>query len=249
MTSRPRTVLIVAGEASGDLHAARLVRALKDADPALEVLAVGGEAMREAGATMLASIDDLAVVGVTEVVQRLPRFWSLLRMLKARLSLGDVDLFIPVDFPDFNFRLARHAHAERVPVFYFIAPQIWAWRRGRLRDMRTWCRHLVVLFPFEVPFFEQAGLRVTHARHPLATGRAPTRNASAIRASLGVGPSDPLIAFLPGSRRSEVSRHMGPLLGAAARLKRRRPGLAVAVGRAPHSRKGGFAPSAGISPS
>jgi len=231
--SRPTTVLVVAGEASGDLHAARLVDAFREHDPSIRVLAIGGEKLRAAGATIVRPLDELNVVGLTEVVAHLPRILGVLGEVKRLLRSGEVDLCVPVDFPDFNFRVARAAHAAGVPVFYYIAPQVWAWRTGRVKEMARWCDLLGVLFPFEVPFFEKAGIPTVHAGHPLVDELHPTRAIDAVRRAVGARPDRPLVGLLPGSRRSEVERHLGLMVRAVDEI-REREGLDVdvAIGRA-----------------
>lgn len=229
MTERATTLLIVAGEASGDAHGARLVRALRARDPAVRIIAVGGEAMRAAGATIVHEMRELSVVGITEVARRLPAVLRVLLALKRRLQSGEIDLFVPVDFPDFNFRVARAAHAAGVPVYYFIAPQVWAWRTGRLKEMARWCRRIAVLFPFEVEIFERAGVPATHVAHPLLDeADLPVRD---VRAQLDLDGGESLVALLPGSRSSEVERHLPVMAAAAARLTATRR-ISAAIGRA-----------------
>ncbi len=230
--TRPRTVLVVTGEASGDAHAARLVEELLALDPHLRVLAVGGEALAAVGATLLHRIDDLSVVGLTEVVRHLPRILRVMASLKTLLRSGEVDLFLPVDFPDFNFRLAAAAKRSDVPVFYFIAPQVWAWRTGRTKSMACWCRHIAVIFPFEAPFFEGAGIPVTYAGHPLVD-RVCALDAGEARREIGRGNGRPLLALFPGSRASEVQRHLPVMTGAVRRLRDAGHEVDVLVSRAP----------------
>ncbi len=226
------TVLLVAGEASGDLHGARLAEAFRRCDPDVRLVGVGGQRMHEAGVEILTGIESLSVVGITEVARRLPRILRILGALGAHLKSGEIDLFVPIDYPDFNFRLARTAHAAGVPVFYFIAPQVWAWRRGRVREMARWCAHVAVLFPFEVPFFEAAGVPVTYAGHPLVTELSPTRDRAAVRAALGLGSDERLVALLPGSRHSEIERHLPIMTETARRLGTLDPPVRCAVARA-----------------
>lgn len=230
---RARTVLVVAGEASGDDHAARLVVAMRRRDPTLRILAMGGERLRATGATMLHGIDEVAVVGITEVLAHLPRVLRVLSHLKAVLRSGEVDLFVPVDFPDFNFRLARAAHRAGVPVFCFIAPQVWAWRRNRIHEMRRWCAHLGVLFPFEEAFFREAGIPVTYVGHPLVHELRVQRPREEIRRAAGAGAGERLIALLPGSRRSEVRRNLPAMVGALHVLRARNPAVRGVIARAP----------------
>jgi len=234
MSSRAPTVLVVAGEASGDLHGARFVQALKEQRPDARILAVGGDQLRSVGATILHPIDELSVVGITEVARGLPRILRVLGALRRRLRSGEIDLFVPVDYPDFNFRLARTAHGAGIPVFYYIAPQVWAWRRGRIRDMARWCGGLAVLFPFERDFFAQAGIPVVYVGHPLVTELTATRSPDLLRREIGVGPDEQLVALLPGSRRSEVARHLDVMVATVEALRARGLPVRGAVARAPN---------------
>ncbi len=229
---RPATVLVVTGEASGDRHAARLVREMLAQAPSLRVMAVGGDALANAGAELVYRIDELSVVGITEVVHRLPRILRVMTSLQGLLRSGQIDLFIPVDFPDFNFRLAAAAHRAGVPVFYFIAPQVWAWRKGRLRAMARWCRHVAVIFPFEADVFEAAGIPVTFAGYPLSD--PPDESVrEGFRDRLALEPAERVLALMPGSRRSEVERHLPVMVKAWERLFASGHRLRPVVSRAP----------------
>ena len=142
------------------------------------------------------------------------------------------DLVVPIDFPDFNFRLAARARAAGVPVVYFVSPQVWAWRSGRVRKIRRLVRRILVLFPFEVPFYERAGVPVTFVGHPVVEAAGAAAPRAEVFARAGLDPARPVVALLPGSRHSEVSRLLPVLLGAAAILRRTRPELQFVVARA-----------------
>jgi len=230
--SRPR-ILIVAGEASGDAHGAGLVRALKRGGLAADFYGIGGPALAAEGVRLMASYRDLAVVGIAEVVGRLPRIFSLLGRVRAEIARRPPDLFVPIDSPDFNLRLLRPAAARGVPVVYFIAPQLWAWRPQRVRVLSACVRELLVLFPFEEAYFRERGVSATFVGNPLAdAARARPRGAHGGEA-LGL--------LLPGSRSSEIGRHLPVLAKAVALLEGRFPDLRWLVRRAPEVDLGQYA--------
>jgi lipid-A-disaccharide synthase len=219
-TLRAPRILVVAGEASGDAHAAAALAALRTEVPDLEAFGVGGDALIEAGLTPIAHARELAVVGLSEVLPRLPRILGILRALGAAARQRRPDLAILVDSPDFNLRVAKRLARLGVPVLYYIAPQVWAWRRGRLRTLRERVARLAVVFPFERAFFCDAGIATELVGHPLLDeGSAwPTKDEARTRLGLSAPEGHPkVVAVLPGSRRSEVVRHTAIMtLGARA---------------------------------
>lgn len=237
--SAPR-ILLVAGEASGDAHGAGLVRALRRRNPELRFYGVGGPQMADAGVELLARAEDLAVVGIFEVIGHLPRAVRIFRRLTRCLRRDPPDLFVPIDAPDFNLRLAAQAARRQVPVVYFIAPQMWAWRAKRVRSLRRVARELLVLFPFEEEWFRSRGVAVSYVGHPLvdaARARADLastgcpsgdaqRRAGVARTEEGARDRGGEFGLLlPGSRRSEISRHLPIMLAAVRRLEQRFPKL------------------------
>jgi lipid-A-disaccharide synthase len=199
-------LFLVAGEASGDLHGALLARALKEIEPAIELSGVGGSRMAAEGVRLLANSDDLGVTGVWEVLRELPKFRRLLRSLGAHMARERPDGFIPIDYPDFNLRLATKAHALGIPTIYYISPQVWAWRPGRIDTLKRIVRRMIVIFPFEEEIYRAAGVPVSYVGHPLADRVRPRIAREEMRKSLGVGANEFLIALLPGSRRGEIER-------------------------------------------
>ena len=226
-------ILIVAGEASGDLHGARLVEALRRLTPRLTVEGMGGAEMQKAGVTLLADAGDTAVVGLTELWEKRRALRDALQRLRGRLRTVRPDLLICIDFPDFNLLLARTAHRLRIPVCYFISPQVWAWRRGRIRTIRRVVRKMLVLFPFEEILYRKAGVDVTFVGHPLLDALAGVPPREACRAALGIPEDSRVLGLLPGSRQAEVRRHLPMLLGAASLLVADRPDLRLFLGLAP----------------
>lgn len=229
---RPR-VMIVAGEASGDAHGAGLVWALRARGLDARFFGVGGPAMAAAGVELREDYRDLAVVGLTEVVGRLPRILSLMRRLTRELRLDPPDLFVPIDAPDFNLRLAGVAAARDVPVVYFVAPQVWAWRERRVHTLRRCVRELLVLFPFEPNWFAARGVPATLIGHPLIDALDAFRPDPGLAQCLGLAEGDALGLMLPGSRTGEIARHLPIFAAAARRLQPRFPRLRWVVRQAP----------------
>jgi lipid-A-disaccharide synthase len=217
----PIDVLLVAGEPSGDLHGATLARALTALAPGLRLAGMGGPRMAAAGVRILHGIDRTAVVGGTEVLGRLPLLWRIFRDLCRCLRERRPRAVVLIDFPEFNLRLARRARRLRIPVIYFLAPQVWAWRRGRLRDMARDVSRVLAVFPFEVGLYREAGVPVEFVGHPLLDV-LPTFDRAVARAELAT-PKETLVGLLPGSRVEEVRRHLPVLLEAALRILRRVP--------------------------
>lgn len=230
----PREVLFVAGEASGDLHAAGVAAELAQLRPDLALVGVGGARMREAGVTLLEDMERMAVMGFVEVLRHVPAHYALLRRLRARLRSGRVALLVLVDYPGFNLRVAAEARRAGVEVLYFITPQVWAWRKHRLRGMARVISKAAVILPFEEKLLRGAGIDATFVGHPLLD-RARTLPDDAAEAArrLGLTGDGPLLALFPGSRAQEVERHLDAFVATARRLEGEVRGLRVAVSVAP----------------
>jgi lipid-A-disaccharide synthase len=216
----PRKILVSAGEASGDLYAALVVEELRRLEPDAEFFGCTGPRLRAAGVRTVVDAASLAVVGLLEVVHHIPRIYGEYRKLLASAEKERPDLAILTDSPDFHLRVARRLHLAGVPVVYLVAPQAWAWRRGRLREMRRTLSHLLCIFPFEEDFFRRAGVPATYIGHPLAGLVRPalTRDEFFKKHRLAAG--RPIVVMLPGSRRGEAARHLPALADAAGRLYR-----------------------------
>jgi lipid-A-disaccharide synthase len=214
---------VVAGEASGDDHAARLVAAIREFCPNAEFLGVGGEEMRAQGVRILTPASELAVVGLMEVAGHLPAIWQALRSIGRVLKTARPDLVILVDFPDFNFWVARLAKYYRVPVLYYISPQVWAWRTYRVRTLARLTDRLVVIFPFEADFYRQQGVAVSYVGHPFRETLPPLTDRRTFLAQHGLDPEALTIALLPGSRAGEIERHLPTMLKAASLIHRSIP--------------------------
>lgn len=227
---REPVILMLAGEASGDQHGSAVARALRARYPGARLLGLGGPEMARAGVELLAGLDRLAVMGFAEVAGRLPFFWRLERRVLRLLDEG-VDLVLPIDYPGFNLRIARAARERGIPVLYYIAPQVWAWKKGRARRLARDAAHIAVILPFEVPIFEAVGGRVSFVGHPLLERHESSETRAAFLARHGLDPGRPLLALFPGSREQELRRHLRLFLNTARRLRVRRPALQVAVAR------------------
>lgn len=224
-----RKVLISAGEPSGDLHGAAVAKALKARWPDLELYGLGGDLMAAQGVRLLAHVDDLAVMGFAEVLRHLPFFAKLLRRVRGTFSTENPSLVLPIDYPGFNLRLARAARVAKLPVLYYITPQVWAWHRRRIDDLAESADRLAVILPFEEAVFREAGASATFVGHPLLDRPVPTEGRSAFAARLGLEPSKPLLALFPGSRIQEVHRHLDLFTAAARSLMDVRPDVQAVI--------------------
>jgi lipid-A-disaccharide synthase len=212
-------LLLMAGEASGDLHGGNLARALLAEQPTLQLLGVGGRRMREAGVELLFDIRDLAVVGAVEAVRSLRTLWQVYRTLLATVERTPVDAALLIDFPGFNLRLAKALTQRDIPVLYYIAPQIWAWHQGRIKQIRRRVRKLFVILPFEANLYRDAGVDAEFVGHPLLDLVPAAGSKADACARCGLDPAAPVIGILPGSRRSELQYLLRPMLQAAALLR------------------------------
>ena len=209
-----------AGEASGDLYASLVVDALRRALPEAEFFGCTGPRLRASGVRTIVDAASLSVVGLLEVVSHIPRIYGEYRKLLAAAHNVKPDLAILTDSPDFHLRVARQLHAQGVPVVYLVAPQVWAWRRGRLKTMRRTLRHLLCIFPFEEQFFSAEGVKTTYIGHPLAGLVRPSLPRDEFFRKHRLPAGRPLISVLPGSRRGEAARHLPALLEAVEGLYR-----------------------------
>jgi lipid-A-disaccharide synthase len=218
----PRKILISAGEASGDYYASLLACCLRSRWPQCEFFGCAGPHLREAGVRPVVRSEDLAVVGLFEVVSHLPRIWLRFRRLIDAAAQEKPDLAILTDSPDFHFRVARKLKRLGVPVVYLVAPQVWAWRKGRVKTMRRIIDRLLCIFPFEETFFRNHRVPVTYIGHPLARRVRPSLSREEFFRKHNLDPGRPLISVLPGSRRSEALRHVPALVRAAEILSKDR---------------------------
>jgi lipid-A-disaccharide synthase len=228
--NRPR-IFLSAGEPSGDLHGARLAEALRRRFPHAELFGLGGDRMAAAGVDLMAHVDQLAVMGFAEVFKHLPYFMRLMRDVKATIAARTPDLVIPIDYPGFNLRLARHARGRHIPVLYYIAPQVWAWHRSRMKLLARNADRLAVILPFEEELFRAAGSSAVFVGHPLAEQSAPEADRASFLSATGADPDRPVLALFPGSRSQEVRRQLAGFVAAAQAVQRRYPAVSPIVAR------------------
>lgn len=223
-----RRILIVAGEPSGDLHAARLVKALRERG-ACRVRGVAGPRMREAGVEAVVPQEDLAVIGFSGILAKLPVLFDTRRRLLAEVASFQPDAVVLVDYPGFNLRIGPEFHRRGVRTFCYVAPQVWAWHPERAGEMARWVDRLAVVFPFEESIFRDAGVPTTFVGHPLLDELEPEVDAATLRAELGAAEGAPVLGLLPGSRRGELAMLARPMLAAAQILRARHAGLVPVV--------------------
>ena len=224
---------MVAGEVSGDLQGAHLMEAILHIDPKVQFFGIGGDRLERMGMRLLYHSQSLSVVGITEVLFKIRSILKALRRLKKSLDRERPDLIILIDFPDFNLRLAKIAHRKGIPILYYISPQVWAWRPKRVKLIAQWVKKMVVLFPFEVPFYEAAGVDVEWVGHPLLDIVKPTLSKEVAFQRFDLDPKRKTIALLPGSRTHEVKRLLPPLLASAQLLAKEIPDLQFIIPLAP----------------
>ncbi|MBI1921511.1 MAG: lipid-A-disaccharide synthase [Geobacter sp.] len=217
--------MIVAGEASGDLHGANLVKEIHRLDPGISFVGIGGARMREAGVETVEDAAKMAVVGLVEVVAHFDVIYRAFTALKRILVEDPPDLLILIDYPDFNLRLAKVAKSRGVKVLYYISPQVWAWRVGRVKKIARLVDHMAVVFPFEVPFYEKEGVPVTFVGHPLVDQVHPTMQREEAMRAFGLDPARRTVGLFPGSRRSEIHHIFTIILDTAKLLSERYPDL------------------------
>jgi lipid-A-disaccharide synthase len=228
----PEGILIVAAEASADLHAARALEELRKIRPGVQAFGVGGPHLRAAGLEALYPAEDLNVMGLVEVLPKIPRILGVMRGLREAAAARRPLVALLVDSPDFNLRLAKHLKALGVKVIYYVSPMIWAWRRGRARKIARVVDRMLCILPFEERFYEGTGVSARFVGHPFAERGLPG-DAAGYRRALGLPEGRTVVALLPGSRRSEIDRIFPPMLEAAERIRTLHPDVQFVVPVAP----------------
>ena len=228
-----RDMLMIAGEASGDLHAAAVAGELRALRPDLHLAGIGGSRMERAGVELIEHTDRLAVMGFVEVIRHIPHHWALLRSLRRRLRAGRVAAIMLVDYPGFNMKLAKAAAAAGVPVLYYITPQVWAWGAGRLAEISRSVTRAAVILPFEEELLRRHGIDASFVGHPLLDRARSLPSRDDARRQLGLALDAPVLALFPGSRAQEISRHLDDFVNVGVELRSRRPDLQVIIGAAP----------------
>lgn len=227
-------ILVVAGEASADLHASAVVKRLKKQEPEIDVYGVGGKHLKEAGARIWFDFSSIGVVGVWEVLPKLKYFLDARKQLLESIEKEKPDLVLLLDLPDFNLSLAKKIKEinPSQKIVYYISPQIWAWRRWRVRAVKKYIDLMLVIFPFEVEFYQSAGVPVKFVGHPLLERIHPSQSREELRKKFQVGTKQILLAFLPGSRKEELRLYLPRSLPALERLKKEF-GIKIILARAP----------------
>ena len=228
-----REILFVAGEASGDLHAAGVARELVAHGAPYRLTGIGGDQMKAAGVELIEHTANLAVMGFVEVLEYIPKHFALLRDIKARLRSGNVAAVVLIDYPDFNMMVAAASAEIGVPVLYYITPQVWAWRIGRIAKLAKTVSKAAVILPFEEQLLRTGGVDATFVGHPLLDRAEHMPDRAEARAALGLSPNDRVLALFPGSRRQEVEHLLDAFVAVGRELERRVPGLKPVVAVAP----------------
>ena len=237
-------LLISCGEPSGEFYARELVAELRRRHPGLETIGLGGDLLAGEDVRLLAHLKDLAVVGLFEVLSHLRRIKGLFDSVVAEAARFRPDVAVLIDYPDFNLRLARELKKLGIPVVYYVSPQLWAWRRGRIKDVKRDVAKMLVIFPFEEQIYRDASVPVAFVGHPLIDHVKPPEDRAEVAKMLGLEGGRPVIALLPGSRNKEVAFNLPPMLGAVKLLRERRPGLQFILAAAPHLKADALAEAA-----
>jgi lipid-A-disaccharide synthase len=238
------TVFVSCGEPSGDLYAGALADQLRALDPGVRVTGFGGERLASAGATLVGDYHGVAVTGLVEALRVLPRSFEMYRRLVRAAREDRPDVFVAIDFPDFNFRLAAAIRRLGVPIVYYIPPQLWAWRSGRMKTLRALADRILVIFPFEPEIYRASGTPATFVGHPLVELASATASRAAFLAGVGLDPARPVVALLPGSRANEVRQILPTIVESLPRIAARVPGAQFLLARAPGLGDGLMAPLA-----
>jgi lipid-A-disaccharide synthase len=234
--------MISCGEASGDLYAGALAAELRARAPAVEIFGFGGPRLAAAGGHLIGTFTGLTVTGLTEALRVIPRSYAMYRRLIAAARARRPDVFVAIDFPDFNFRLMAALHRLGVPIIYYVSPQLWAWRPRRMETMKRFVGKVLVIFPFEAPLYARAGIPVEFVGHPLVDLARPTQTRGAFRAQYGLAADTLTVALLPGSRPNEIERIAPGIVAALPLIRARVPRVQFVVARAPNLPDALFAP-------
>ncbi len=232
--SHEKKILIIAGEASGDLLGAHLAKTLKTFDPTLHLSGMGGQQMREAGVDIFIDADKLAVVGAFEVIKHLGDILAAMRVLKHRFAHEKPDLVIFIDYPGFNLRMARQAKKAGIKVLYYVSPQIWAWRYNRIKKIRKNVDRMAVLLSFEEKIYQKENVPVSFVGHPLVDIATPTVSRETVYSQFNLDPNKPIVALFPGSRHHEVNRLLPIMVDAAKLIRARIPDVQFVLPLAPN---------------
>jgi lipid-A-disaccharide synthase len=232
--------MLSCGEASGDLYAGALVAALRRREPDIDVFGLGGERFRAAGGRLVADFHGLSVTGLTEVISVLPRTLATMKRLVTAAKTEKPQALVLIDYPDFNFRLMTRIKRLGIPVIYYVSPQLWAWRAGRIKLMKRRVDRVLPIFPFEEAIYQREGIDVRFVGHPLIDLATPRLSREAFLQKLHLDPAKPVLALLPGSRTNEVARLAPVIVEAVPKIAARVPGVQFVIARAPNLDDGLF---------
>ncbi len=240
-------IMISCGEPSGDLYAGALVSEILSREPSADVFGFGGQRLAAAGTRLVGDFQGLSVTGLTEALRVLPRSYAMLRRLVAAARATRPDVFVAIDFPDFNFRLMAALHRLGIPIVYYISPQLWAWRAGRMRTMKRFVDRVLVIFPFEEALYRREGVPVEFVGHPLIDLVGVKAPRAALRREQGLVADAPTVALLPGSRPNELRRIVPDMAASLPLIRARVPDVQFIVAAAPNLQDELFAPLLGAS--
>ncbi len=235
-------VMISCGEASGDLYAAALATEIRQRVPDAEIFGFGGPRLKAAGGELLGEFTRFSVTGLTEAVRVVPRSLAMLRRLTIAAADRRPDVFVPIDFPDFNFRLMKALHRMGIPVVYYVGPQLWAWRPSRMQAMKEAADRVLLIFPFEAQIYRDAGVDARFVGHPLVDIARPGQPRSSFLRDRGLVPEAPTVALLPGSRRNELEHTVPRMVAALPLIRDKVPDVQFTVACAPNIEDWQFAP-------
>jgi lipid-A-disaccharide synthase len=240
-------IMISCGEPSGDLYAGALVSEILSREPSADVFGFGGRRLAAAGTRLVGDFQGLSVTGLTEALRVLPRSYAMLRRLVAAARATRPDVFVAIDFPDFNFRLMAALHRLGIPIVYYISPQLWAWRAGRMRTMKRFVDRVLVIFPFEEALYRREGVPVQFVGHPLIDLVGVKAPRAALLREYGLVADAPTVALLPGSRPNELRRIVPDMAASLPLIRARVSGVQFIVAAAPNLHDELFAPLLGAS--
>ena len=240
-------IMISCGEPSGDLYAGALVSEILSREPSADVFGFGGRRLAAAGTRLVGDFQGLSVTGLTEALRVLPRSYAMLRRLVAAARATRPDVFVAIDFPDFNFRLMAALHRLGIPIVYYISPQLWAWRAGRMKTMKRFVSRVLVIFPFEEALYRREGVPVQFVGHPLIDLVGVKAPRAALLGEYGLVADAPTVALLPGSRPNELRRIVPDMAASLPLIRARVPGVRFLVAAAPNLQDELFAPLLGAS--
>ena len=225
---------IIAGEPSGDLYGGNLIRSLKEINPDTSFMGHGGDSMQKEGMKIIEHVDSLSIMGFYEVLKEIPRMWLIMKKTISLIKKSKPHRIILIDYPGFNLRLAKNIHHLKIPITYFILPQVWAWKKNRIKIIKSYVDQSISIFPFEKQWFENNGISVEFFGHPLADEKHVNESTKEFFRRHSLDITKPIIALLPGSRQQEINRHMNIFIDTIKLLKKEIKDIQVIIGKSPN---------------